>query len=122
MYEKLISNLRERAAWINFPHHGEKYPSEDSTLMMDAADAIEDLEFFCNRYEKDYKALCAYLPKWIPVTERLPEEPIDVLCNDGKRVTVGYYIDAEVGWHDLHLYKIYPTHWMPLPTPPKEET
>ena len=28
-------------------------------LMRNAADAIEDLEFVCNRYEKDYKALCA---------------------------------------------------------------
>ena len=43
MYEGLVKRLRERAAWINFPHHGEEYPTEDAKLMMDAADAIEEL-------------------------------------------------------------------------------
>ena len=43
MYEELVKRLRERAAWINFPHHGEEYPTEDAKLMMDAADAIVEL-------------------------------------------------------------------------------
>lgn len=61
---------------------------------------------------------------WIPVTERLPQSynQCDVLCYYDGVVVVGYYTDEEVGWHDLHSYKIYPTHWMPLPEPPKEES
>ena len=43
MYDELVKRLRERAAWINFPHHGEEYPTEDAKLMMDSADAIEEL-------------------------------------------------------------------------------
>lgn len=43
MCSELLKRLRERAAWINFPHHGEDYPTEDAKLMMDAADAIEEL-------------------------------------------------------------------------------
>ena len=43
MYEELVKRLRERAAWINFPHHGEESPTEDAKLMMDAAEAIEEL-------------------------------------------------------------------------------
>ena len=43
MYENLVKRLRERATWINFPHHGEGCPTEDAMLMMQAADAIEEL-------------------------------------------------------------------------------
>lgn len=56
---------------------------------------------------------------WIPVTERLPDNQENVLCDDEGRVVVGYYTDEEVGWHDVHNYRIYPTHWMPLPEPPE---
>ena len=66
-------------------------------------------------------------PRWIPVTERLPE--------DDQVVYVCGILNAVV-WTDLasfyadtwHLYvvpeqgKVKVTHWMPLPAPPKEET
>ena len=42
-YSELIERLKTRASWINFPHHGEEYPTEDAKLMYDAADAIENL-------------------------------------------------------------------------------
>ncbi len=61
MYEELVKRLRTHNGWAL----NETFDA--------AADAIEDLEFACKRYEKDYKDLCAYLPRWIPVTERLPE-------------------------------------------------
>ena len=69
--------------------------------------------------------------KWIPVTERMPEdeEAVLILCKIGK-MFVGYrkryYFDKDI-WNILtardstkHItYKV--THWMPLPEPPKEE-
>lgn len=51
MYEELIKALRERAAWINFPNHGEEYPVLEAKLMYDAADAIEELTAFRNTLE-----------------------------------------------------------------------
>ena len=57
------------------------------------------------------------IPQWIPCSERLPYSQEDVLCDDDGRVTIGYYTDEEVGWHDTHSYRIYPTAWMPLPEP-----
>ena len=56
MYEELIEKLR-----------GEEHTlGETFRLFYEAADAIEQLE--------------AVVPKWIPVTERLPEEYVGVLC------------------------------------------
>lgn len=71
--------------------------------------------------------------RWIPVTERLPEEEelVLILCKNGARF-VGYcgkqYYDYERRWRIktalnstklLNLGRV--THWMPLPEPPSEE-
>ena len=63
MYEELIQNLRSV----------DEYDTGYAKLIYDAADAIEEQDMCYRHLERDYKALCAYLPRWIPVTERLPE-------------------------------------------------
>jgi hypothetical protein len=73
--------------------------------------------------------------RWIPVSERLPENNEDVLVTDGEYCAVGYYRpDAQAwdsdtfGWLENRIlfedveYGIGTvTHWMPLPEIPKEE-
>ena len=77
-------------------------------LHKQAADAIEELS----------------KPRWIPVTERLPEEYVDVLCYCSRN---GQYGCGEWSKEDngtiywTGLYGMIPTHWMPLPEPPKEK-
>ena len=67
-------------------------------------------------------------PRWISVTERLPEENVVVLVFGGKSIYTAYYGKSKYGgglvWHKLNSKNHYcnPTHWMPLPEPPKEET
>ena len=75
--------------------------------------------------ERAYKNGCeAGKPKWIPVTERLPDEEHEgvvlvysgdvepaIVCGDG---FLEY--DKYEGWE---IDKV--THWMPLPEPPKGE-
>ena len=60
--------------------------------------------------------------KWIPVTERLPQEDVRVLIwlTDGvnsytKMDTDRIHNNRWVRWG------MYVTHWMPLPQPPKGE-
>ena len=76
-------------------------------------------------------ALEPKMPRWIPVTERLPDEDVSVLvlCKN-HAMFVGFYrvYSQEGRWHTKTalnssklLNKGRVTHWMPLPEPPQEK-
>jgi len=126
MYDELVKRLREATGWKN--------ASEHYSLMKQAADAIEELQQIAEHYEetaKDcFKDVCYYLervPKWIPVTERLPKEGDFVLVygdlypnkHDGGVIAVSKRMDWNY-WQGFGRERDI-THWMPLPQPPKEE-
>lgn len=58
--------------------------------------------------------------RWIPVTERLPEDeyPVLVTCGKGYRSFIARYDLIWKRWRVSHTLRI--THWMPMPKPPKE--
>lgn len=60
--------------------------------------------------------------RWIPVTERLPENGEMVLCNTSYFVEVLQWDERAGVWCGIHrgYPKSYVTHWMPLPEMPKE--
>ena len=63
-------------------------------------------------------------PRWISVEERLPEPDVFVLVGYKRydRVFEGCYLEDEKDWCDReYSYIAPPSHWMPLPEPPKEE-
>ena len=63
---------------------------------------------------------CKKCNSWIPVTERLPEDGVDVLT----RRAVGMSVEAHCGWgwtEDGYHTKWRVTHWMPLPDAPEVE-
>ncbi len=113
MYDELIKRLRECTAEQN----GEK------TLWHQAADAIEELlsereENYADSWKMAFEVE-RDTHRWIPVTERLPEDRNMVLATVDGVVRVAFY--GNFMWEEVETYSIfYPTHWMPLPQPPKD--
>lgn len=65
------------------------------------------------------------VPRWIPVTERMPENTADVLVFRPKmKIEIGISCRINDEWlrygKDLHGNDVI-THWMPLPEPPEVE-
>ena len=137
MYEALISHLRECA----------KLDPNENTFN-EAADAIEELSRKIESLEsmreitpeakyaidKHADNIISHMdelirdlenePRWIPVTERLPEAGERVLCYCRANIYEVMKMRTDGDWvYDTnHVYMhSFVTHWMPLPEPPKEE-
>ena len=118
-YDELIKALRctenGKDCDSGCPYHT-KYTCDPERLMKDAADAIEEL---FGKVEQ--------LPRWISVKEQLPEKHrAHYLCYlDDDSVAVCYWSNVtlkgstEWEWHNPNWKEV--THFMPLPTPPKED-
>jgi len=114
MYDELIKNLRDCAEVYKLTDNENtlEYP-----LLIKAADAIEKLNKL----------------KWIPVTERMPDDDVPVLaCYVGYRshrlrpdLLACRYEDEWCHWDgepcSHEKCKVIITHWMPLPELPREE-
>lgn len=80
---------------------------------LEAADLIE-------QQAAKIAELEAKVPRWIPVTEKIPPDQEEVLVltrskNGVRNVDKGYWaID-----HFIHRGRAEVTHWMPLPEPPE---
>ena len=59
-----------------------------------------------------------YPQKWIPVTERLPEDNLKVFVST--KTAVGIAAHNELGWYTPDTYFDGVIAWMPLPEPWKE--
>ena len=61
------------------------------------------------------------MAEWIPVTERLPEEGVPVLCACRANIYSVMKWDG-IDWYEnpTHIYMGgFVTHWMPIPEPPE---
>lgn len=118
MYEELVEALRLCVKYDN---------AMDALINAgQAADAIEQLSKRVNESipKSDAETIIAEVakPRWISVTERLPEKHGYYLATDGKRVFEGIYYPISSWWYNLATKEDQkPTHWMPLPEPPKAE-
>ena len=147
MYEELVKSLRAQADYYCC-HMGINSPP--AMMFIEAADAIEELQ---KKYDKTQDALitaditriyledvlkyiktlaenCKAHNRWIPVTERLPENRADYLA----RIVSGEFKQVswiEIASFDGHIFRWEHnseecpeevTHWMPLPQMSKEKT
>lgn len=85
---------------------------------LDGADLIERLADRCARYAEEI-AVAQERTRWIPVTERLPDQCMDILVGyrDG-HILMGTAMCDD--WIEEDLEDGTITHWMPLPEPPEE--
>lgn len=131
MYDELVKRLRAAAIMSDalsvFLPHSEG--SSVAKLYNEAADAIEELSKRMDESipKSDAEIIIEELskPRWIPVTERLPEARDHVLVYAGffQPFNEVSYIDAEGKWRFAYDDTEVPivTHWMPLPQQPEEE-
>jgi hypothetical protein len=133
MYDDLVKRLRADADYMD--NNGIMLFAA-APFYRECADAIEELQQTAKHYkgcsDDWYREACDYkamLPRWIPVTERLPEDGSDVLAylkyEVGGRIAAANYDKGM--WQDCVMGGLYRTeegvvtHWMPIPQPPKEE-
>lgn len=135
MYEESIHDLREKAEFLRKANHYSSIQNSFAETMSKAADIIEEEDMAFRHLERDYKELCAHLPKWVPVTEQLPKTRESILGKKSSKVIVAFrFDDGTQGTgtaHTLNGEWVFEdhiivvartiTHWMPLPEPPKEE-
>ena len=125
MYDELVKRLRDAAKMsealsVLLPH---SEGNAVAKLHRDAADAIEELSKRVDESipKDDAEIIIAEVakPRWIPVTERLPERNNSYLVYVYGEATEMNYWHGK--WHRLRDdYTKAVTHWMPLPEPPKE--
>ena len=98
---------------------------------LDGADLIERLTARCARYAEEI-AVAQERTRWIPVSERLPEDGDVVLCwyeyfrfGEYNRMYrtygIGYYINGMWGGDVSSGRNTKVLAWMPLPAPPEVE-
>jgi hypothetical protein len=103
-------------------NHGDNFPYCDNCGM--PQDARSD---FCHCCGADMRPTSVSgakelsKPRWIPVTERLPEHGWYLAYGPTNKMEVLHFHSAEEVWSSERYYNIEVTHWMPLPEPPKEE-
>ena len=129
-YEELAKSLREMQS-VEYCVITSVEDLPAIRIVQEAADAIEDLENKLNLWRQDK------ISRWIPVTERLPEEEESVFVVRkflGVKGQVPPSTYTEIAYRigdrwvaDSDEYKIAryrhtdPLYWMPLPAPPQED-
>lgn len=134
MYEDLVMRLKKTSMDFGELDHV-------SVLLLEAADAIEELSKLAENGEATYEIMVRQtsyieelkqkIPHWIPVTERFPTEYRDVLCYYEyfrfgeyncmfRTIDRGYYGDGRWGGEAGQGYRNKVLAWMPLPEPPKD--
>jgi len=146
MYEELVKRLREHGEFLIASDRMKAPPNVNVRNVFaedyaQAADAIEELQAGEKKFLRNISALemenenLKRARRWIPVTERLPDDrrdvQITVFWHDAWRTMYGYYDGAY--WHlyaPMHteVADVYVIGWMekpapmPLQKPPKGET
>lgn len=121
MYDELVKDLREISRNRAIPVHM-------AETVKEAANAIENMSEAYEKLSRHMDDLAALMPRWISVSERLPETPGEYMVAyhpcywDSVHDEIKIGLDSfrgKTSWAKKKYQRV--THWMPLPQPPKEE-
>ena len=126
----LVNALREHAEWAQANEWEAPITLGDD--LAEAADRIANQSTHIAALQQEIEKLRGQVPRWIPVTERLPEYGVRVLATDmyEEDDCTGIWTreedkdDVDGCWHDEHGWWHAiddATHWMPLPKTPEVE-
>ena len=101
-------------------------------VMREAADRIANQSTHIAALQQEIEKLRRQVPRWIPVTERLPENGVNVLCwyeyfryGDFNAMFatygIGYQFHGNWGGEVANGRNAKVLAWMPLPEPPEVE-
>lgn len=118
MYDEMVKSLRAEAAKTGARAYHGAIINPNRGLLLKAADAIEELRLAQEQWiEQERNVLLKSIPRWIPVTERLPMTGEKAICFGKNGYMIGTY--SEFGWmFPCYFGKV--THWMHLPEKPEE--
>ena len=119
--ENKLDNRRINLLMLSRSEHTALHQRKDFANGVTVQEQIRDHYWATEQAYKNGKADAL---KWIPVTERLPEEWTDVLVlSEFGFCEVAVYIGTpgkwRVCWNHTMLEDNSVTHWMPLPEPPE---
>lgn len=134
-YDKMIGKLSEAKETVNNAMMEiielRKEVERLRALNFRLNEARENANEACAKWEELYRAELEKKPGWVSVNDKMPEEEQDVLLRfESGNMAVGWLCDSD---EDMTFWCCYmdddyytdcdstPTHWMPLPEPPKEE-
>lgn len=130
-YDNLVKNLRYCADATTCKYCFWRSESRLTNMLRIAANAIEELQGKAKVLEKIADKWCDAVPKWIPVTERMPQDGEFVLvCNDDGHMMIAKHETETYEWYYKYTnydFDIWDNeeqgpvcYWMPLPEQPKE--
>lgn len=100
-------------------------------------DSLCDKYSSCMKCAEEHRQLAEWLKelkqlrnqtRWIPVSERLPDEYKRVIVSDVFGIYIGEFVDSEENWGGKHFINVHGMHsksvaaWMPLPEQYKAES
>lgn len=128
MTNKLISSCCKAKLWLCGASR--KYPKLDANDPDNwkKSEAGRTCYYECDKCKQECDAIGETLDiktsEWIKCSEKLPEKPIPVLIYHLGDVSSATYIRSERKGNywakEDRLYNSEPTHWQPLPEPPKD--
>jgi hypothetical protein len=118
MYDELAKRVRQVAEEVCDDYDVDPYIAEQRSFVIEeAADAIEEMQGKYFLMKKTAEWLAEKVPRWIPVSERLPSaHELVLVYNPGYLMSTGFmYEDGRWRVRSVN-YPETPTHWMPLPS------